>query len=157
MRLIMIGLLVSISASAFAANVVRLSEPVAVFEDSEVFGSVIDPTIPQVTLAELLEQPERHQQAFRLTTTVTQVCQKKGCFFITQLGEQTLRIAFKDYAFFIPSDSTGKQVTLVGELIKKPLSEEQAAHFNADMGPNETAMVAGEQYEILASGVQIFN
>jgi hypothetical protein len=84
------------------------------------------------------------------------VCQRKGCFLIAQDGEHVARVTFRDYGFFVPTDSTGKTVTLVGTLGRRTLDEAQAKHYAEDAGKNP-AEVTGPQmeYAIVASSVII--
>ncbi len=143
------------SASSYAETV-RLSEPVAVTDTSETFGSIIDETLQKVDLGSLSKQPSKHaEKPFVVETKIAKVCQKKGCFFIAQDGDTIMRVSFKDYGFFIPSDTAGRTVTLAGELVKKELSEEQAAHYREDLQLDSDIVKAGEVYEIVASGIRI--
>ena len=63
---------------------------------------------------------------------------------------------FVDYSFFVPTDSGGKNVTIVGTLSKKTLSEEQARHYVQDEGGNPDR-VSGprDEYSIVATSVVI--
>ena len=66
-----------------------------------------------------------------------------------------MRVAFKDYGFFVPTDISGRDVTLVGELRQVELSAEQAAHFEEDMGSTDVAVAPGPRFEIVASSVRV--
>ena len=150
------GLLAAVLATAGDA-VLRLSEPVAVTDDAEIFGSPLDESLPVVSLGELArhEDPDGLGE-FRLTTRVSQVCQKKGCFFIAQQGTTTMRVSFVDYSFFVPTDISGKRVTLSGRLVRRELTEEQAEHFAEDLGNEGAAPVrAGTVNEIVATAVSV--
>ena len=154
---------------AEASKVIRLSEPVVNDENSETFGEVIDAGLQKVTLARLSKEPSLHMDKnFIVQTKIAKVCQKKGCFFIAQDGDTIIRVSFKDYGFFIPTDTAGRTVTLAGQLVEKQMSEEQAAHFQSDLVGKESGgaesvqadklvntMQAGKVYEIVASGVRI--
>ncbi len=72
---------------------------------------------------------------------------------IANSGGQAVRVSFRDYGFFVPTDTSGKTVTLTGTLIERQLSEEQAAHFRADAGSD--TIQAGKVYEIVADSVSI--
>ena len=86
--------------------------------------------------------------------TVSQVCQRKGCFFVAQDGDAVARVTFVDYSFFVPTDSAGKDVTLVGTFNRKMLSEAQAQHFAEDAGQDPTKVVGPrEEYSIVATSV----
>ncbi len=139
-----------------ANTVLRLSEPVTKDAQTETFGAELDQTLQKVTLNELLSKSDAYVgKAFQVDTKVAKVCQKKGCFFIAQQGDDVIRVAFRDYGFFVPTDSAGKTVTLAGELIKKEMTTEQVEHFNKDMQGGSDAVKAGVVYEILANSVRI--
>ena len=136
------------------AEVTRLSEPVAVTDDAEVFGAPLDENATPATLAALLESPGDYvDTAVRVDAKISQVCQKKGCFMIATTGDKAVRISFKDYSFFVPTDTGGKTVSLTGTFIERELSEKQAAHFREDAGSD--VLQAGKVYEIVADAVSI--
>ena len=53
----------------------------------------------------------------------------------------------------MPTDTSGKTVTVTGTLIERTLTEEQAAHFRDDAGSDD--IQAGKVYEIIADSVSI--
>ena len=142
--------------TAQAAEVVRLSEPVLVTDTHEIFGAPLPETGTPVELGDLLADSTQYEgQDVLLTTRIAKVCQKKGCFFVAQHGADTVRVTFKDYEFFIPSDSGGKTVTLAGTFSRKPLSKEQAAHLAEDMGEAPPENPPAFEYAIVATAVSI--
>ncbi len=154
-RLFAITVIFAFSFSVFA-DPIRLSEPVVADEASETFGAILDTRLPGVTLQSLVAEPDKHLgKAFKLETRIGKVCQKKGCFFVAQQGRDALRVSFKDYGFFIPTDSSGKTVTLAGKLIEKQLAPEQVAHFESDLQEKSAAIKPGLVYEIVAESIQI--
>lgn len=154
MRYALSIVLLAISCTALA-DVIRLSEPVDETATHEVFGSTMRATAEPVSLADIMAAPESHQgNTLVIQTRVAKVCQKKGCFFIAQQGRHALRVSFKDYGFFVPTDMGGKAVTLVGELVERTLTAEQAAHFNQDAGAAD-AFASGTVYEIVATAVSV--
>lgn len=141
-------------AQAASADVIRLSEPVAVTDTAEIFGALLDDNARVVSLAKLLEEPEAFvNSAVRVDARISEVCQKKGCFMIATVGEYAVRISFRDYAFFVPTDTGGKTVTLTGELVERTLSEQEAAHFREDAGSD--SVHAGRVYEFVADAVSV--
>lgn len=137
-------------------KVIRLSEPVEVTDTHETFGATMPEATDPVALAALLAQHEDYaDKSVVVVARVSQVCQKKGCFFIAQDGAATVRVSFKDYSFFVPTDISGRDVTLVGELKQVELTEEQAAHLEEDMGSADVAVTPGPQFEIVASAVRV--
>lgn len=161
MRIISVILFASlICLRVEAADVKRLSEPVQVDVTSETFGEGVNSWPQEVTLEELLAEPEEFlQQRFSLETPVSKVCKIKGCFFIAQQGPNLIRVAFKDYGFFVPTDIDGKKIKLIGELIRKEVSTKQAEHFNKDLtgkdDGNKALLKSGQVYEVLASTVRV--
>jgi len=149
-------MLTAIGMANAGNEVLRLSEPVATDKKTETFGTLLNQSLPKVTLNDLVSNSASYVgKGFQVETKVAKVCQKKGCFFIAQQGEDVMRVAFKDYGFFVPTDSAGKTVTLAGELIKKEMTAEQVAHFNQDMQGGSEAVKEGLIYEILADSVVI--
>lgn len=137
---------------AHAQDVIRLSEPVQETDEFEIFGEAID--FDSITPMLLTRAVEEEKDEVLLVTEVREVCAKKGCFFIAQDGDLTARVTFKDYGFFIPTDSGGKEVILKGVLTEKILSEEQAKHYAEDAG-QDPDLIKGEQreYSIVATSV----
>ncbi|MBF7073884.1 DUF4920 domain-containing protein [Glaciecola sp. MH2013] len=140
-------------------QVLRLSEPLVQDEKTETFGAVMSNSSPKLQLKTLASNPQNYlKSAFQVDTKIAKVCQKKGCFFIAQDGDTVMRVSFKDYAFFIPTDTAGRIVRLEGELVEKELSQEQAAHYRSDLGSDSAlsaSIQAGKVYEIVASSVRI--
>jgi hypothetical protein len=136
------------------AEVTRLSEPVEVTDDAEVFGAPLDADARSASLEALLDNPDDYlDTSVRVEARISEVCQKKGCFMIATAGDKAVRISFRDYSFFVPTDTGGKTVTLTGTLVERVLSEKQAAHFREDA--DSDTIQAGKVYEIVADSVSI--
>ena len=132
------------------SNVVRLSEPVMTSDTREVFGAMLDDSGPTVTLQELVRDKDRYlDREVVVTTRIEKVCQKKGCFFVAQDGDAVARVTFKDYSFFIPTDSAGKRVTLAGTFSETEISEAKAKHYAADLQKTDQAADASVQGDTL--------
>lgn len=156
MKQTIILLLILCASSMLSAQTISLSEPVAKDSNSETYGQVLNTALKAVSISDLATGSAQYiNQPFQLKTRIAKVCQKKGCFFIAQQNEHVFRVSFKDYGFFIPTDSSGKTVLLNGELIQKEISEEQAAHFSADLQAESGEIEHGIVYEIVASSVKI--
>ncbi len=136
--------------------VVRLSEPVEVAAGFETFGAPLDESVQAVELGQILADADDYLGIpLRVEASVSQVCRKKGCFFIARDGNSVVRVSFKDYGFFVPTDISGKRVTLVGEVVARELTSEQADHLAADLGDPEAPIESGKVYEIVAASVRI--
>ena len=81
---------------------------------------------------------------------------KKGCFFIARDWDTMARVTFKDYGFFIPTDSADKQVILSGTFSRSQLSAEQADHYASDLGVSGLeAAIPQFEYLIVANSIRI--
>ena len=142
--------------AADETKVVRLSEPVEQTADSESFGAPLDESVPEVTLDELASNGGQFLgQPVRVVARVAKVCQKKGCFFIAREGSSVLRVSFKDYGFFVPTDISGKRVTFVGEVVAREVSDDEAAHYAQDLGSADPIVKPGKVYEFVATSVRV--
>jgi Domain of unknown function (DUF4920) len=96
----------------------------------------------------------------RVSGLVEDVCQAKGCWMkvITENG-QTIRVTFKDYAFFVPKDIAGKKVIFEGKACKSETSVAELKHYAQDAGKSaeEIAKITKSEYAITfeAEGVII--
>ena len=141
-------------AQRVTADVVRLSDPVETTDAYETFGAPLPDGPAAISLDTLLENSAEYlDRPVLIRTRVAQVCQAKGCFFIAQEGAHSTRVSFVDYSFFVPSDISGRTVTLAGSLVERELSEDQAAHLNEDAGAE--AIRPGAQLEIVATSVRV--
>ncbi|MBV6646668.1 MAG: DUF4920 domain-containing protein [Cyclobacteriaceae bacterium] len=87
---------------------------------------------------------------------IGEVCQSKGCWMVLDNPSgYPVRVTFKDYQFFVPTDVSGRQAIVEGQATIKELSPEEAQHFAEDAGrvydPNEPV----REISIVASGVLI--
>jgi hypothetical protein len=94
----------------------------------------------------------------KVTGTVESVCQVKGCWMKVKTADgETMRVMFKDYAFFVPKDIAGKTVVFEGEAQKKVVSAEHLQHYALDAGKSkeEIAKITEPKQELtfIADGV----
>lgn len=104
-------------------------------------------------LAEVAQHPERFTDGpILLHGRISDVCQKKGCWTVLTQGDHHLRIRFKDYGFFLPKDSSGKQAWVEG-LVQVELEDEgDAKHYASEStSPNPVRRLRG----FTASGVRL--
>lgn len=136
---------------------VELSEPVEKGENYEVYGSEFPDDAQYFSLGYLVRNSEIFKgQKVATRGMVKQVCQKKGCFFILEDGENKARITFKEYQFFIPTDAAGAKAELVGIFRVRKLTEKQEKYYSEDVG-EDLAGIEGEgiEYNIVASSVKL--
>lgn len=96
----------------------------------------------------------------KISGEIKEVCTKKGCWFTMDLanGEQ-MRVTFKDYGFFIPTNSQGFPIILEGVATLTETDVETLKHFAEDQGKSkeEVEAITAPKREITfeATGVMI--
>lgn len=113
-------------------EVIALSEPVVATDTYEMYGSEMDETY---TLSDL--SGSQNPEAFDGSTaffggTMTRVCQHRGCNFFLDDGEQQVRVRFKDYEFFIPTNTDGKKAVVRGHFVEKEEEDETVIEILSD-------------------------
>lgn len=74
----------------------------------------------------------------KITGKVLEVCTKKGCWIKLNNGtSEPLRVTFKDYGFFMPTDLVGKTVALDGFSKKTTSTVEELKHYAEDAGKSK--------------------
>ncbi len=69
---------------------------------------------------------------------IAKVCQVKGCWMMMELpGGESMRVTFKDYAFFVPKDIAGKTAIIEGKAVIETTSVEELRHYAEDSGASE--------------------
>jgi len=116
-------------------------------------------TLEQPTgLAQVVQQPERFaEQPVLLRGRIVDVCQHKGCWTLLRDGEATVRVRFKDYGFFLPTDCVGEEALVEGFVTIESVSEETARHQASESRFDDPSRVEGPQRELTltASGVRL--
>jgi len=88
----------------------------------------------------------------KLTTTIEEVCQKKGCWMNLAIGnEKTMRVKFKDYAFFMPKDAAGKTVFIEGWAYADTIPVAQLQHYAEDAGKSKEEIAKITEPEVSIS------
>ena len=88
---------------------------------------------------------------------LSEVCQRKGCWTMLQDGDQTVRVRFKDYGFFIPTEASGREAYVEGTVKVSVLSEAEARHYAEESPSGDPDAIHGPQREIgfTATGVRL--
>ena len=97
-------------------------------------------------------------RTLRLRGAITAVCQTKGCWMHLGSEAAPVMVKFKDYAFFVPKDASGRAAVVEGTLTLRQETVEQTRHYLEDAGKTEEAKKVTEGRKILffmASGVAI--
>ncbi|WP_435255501.1 DUF4920 domain-containing protein [Tenacibaculum sp. A30] len=74
----------------------------------------------------------------KFTSTINEVCKKKGCWMKLDLGEeQESMVRFKDYGFFMPLNADAKEVVVNGKAYVTEISVDELQHYAKDAGKSE--------------------
>jgi hypothetical protein len=85
----------------------------------------------------------------KLAANVTDVCAKKGCWMMVDLGEEkSMRVTFKDYAFFVPKDAAGKLAIIQGVAKIDTTDVATLKHYASDANATQEEIDAITQPEI---------
>lgn len=114
---------------------------------------------PAVSLAALLADPLPHAgKTVGLEGAVRQACTNKGCWMELAAAPKGpgVRVRFKDYGFFVPTNSAGAMAKVEGEVKVAELSEGEAAHWASEgaqipRGPDGKA----REVQLIATGVEL--
>lgn len=136
----------------------RLSSPTETKNGMEVFGAAMTATGQPVSLSEAIKNIAAVKgKEIKVSGMAAEVCQNKGCWLMLTDGATSARVTFDKYSFFVPTNSSGKQVTLVGRLEEKVLSEEEAKHYAEDKQAGSGEGIKGPQkeYSLVATSIAV--
>jgi len=152
-----IALILSVGLAVAAGEAVRASEGVAPIPEGSEFGAGL--TLDRVSdLRDVVKHPDRYSEGpLLLEGRISDVCQKKGCWTILSRGDRSIRVRFKDYGFFLPTDCSGKQAYVEGVVKVETLSEKHARHYAGESRDGDPAAIHGPQREVgfVATGVRL--
>lgn len=135
--------LFAVLSMALACNQAAEEQTEAVVENLEIYGDTItaDGAVAAAELVNLMA--DASQKDAKIEGTIEEVCQKKGCWMKVDIGDgKTMRVTFKDYAFFIPKDAAGRKVILDGVATMEETSVESLRHFAEDAGKSKEEIEA---------------
>lgn len=84
----------------------------------------------------------------KLSGVISEVCQVKGCWMTMDVGEDEMRVVFKDYGFFMPKDASGKQVIIEGFAYRDTTTVDDLKHYASDAGESQAAIDSITEPEI---------
>ncbi len=105
------------------------------------FGAIITDTEAMPVAS--LNTMEGDSVYTKLRGKIVDVCQAKGCWMKLDLGNnETVRVTFKDYGFFVPKDSKGKEVVIEGIAVRQITSVDELQHYAKDAGKTADEIAA---------------
>lgn len=94
----------------------------------------------------------------KFASEIKEVCAAKGCWMKLPLSEEKeVMVRFKDYGFFMPLDSQGKEVVLEGKAFVQTTSVAELRHYAKDAGKSKEEIAAittsKKEFSFEANGV----
>jgi hypothetical protein len=135
---------------------------VAQTEPSYYGAKIDDADAKPVTEIPALLKDKKEVTDLKVAGTINGVCQAKGCWMTMTVAEgQEMTVKFKDYAFFMPKDCSGKKAVLLGKVSRKVVSVAELKHLAEDAGKSKAEIKKitkpKEEYSFEASGVILMN
>jgi hypothetical protein len=115
----------------------------------------------QTSTVEMISQVEANGTfEGKISGEIKEVCTKKGCWMTMELPNgESMRVTFKDYGFFVPTNSHGFPVVMEGVATLTETDVATLQHFAEDQGKSadEVAAITSPKREITfeATGVVI--
>lgn len=117
------------------------------------FGEPVKPDGASTAVPELLGNLSKYEgKPVRVSGTVSQVCERKGCWLKMTDGGEELFVKFTCpvEGRLIPAEAIGKTAIVEGQLAIKEVSEGDARHLAEEGGktPEQVARIVGPQKQI---------
>jgi hypothetical protein len=111
-----------------------------------------------VALADVVAGVEQYAgEPVRVKGTITDVCQRSGCWLVITDGEHQMRVTFKGGGFHVPTDVKNRKVEIEGIVSRKAVGKgaiKQPAGRSNRKGVSKTAPVE-QEISMVATGVRI--
>lgn len=127
----------------------------------ETFGAPLGDS-PSVALSQLLAQPSDYAgKKVRVEGHVRRACSAKGCWMELSTAPEpsapACRVTFKDYGFFVPTDSAGSRATVDGEVTLKRVRAEHVRHYEGEgaVFPSKHEDGSADEVRLVATGVEL--
>jgi hypothetical protein len=148
-------------ALALACNSPRKTAPAPVTAQARVYGQAFTAAAAIPVGQVLAAGPSWRGKSVTVTGQVRKACTRKGCWMELvddlRVGGPGCRVTFKNYAFFVPTDSAGAQARVQGVVEVDTLSAAAVRHYE-----EEGAAFAGKRADgtapevrIVATGVEL--
>lgn len=128
--------------------------------DYQYYGDTIsvDGAVEASTLYAMLEGKD--SVIVKVKGVVNESCKKKGCWMKMDIGEgKEMRVSFRDYGFFVPTNLGGETATIEGVAKITTTSVDDLRHFAEDGGQTAEEIAAITEPEVsisyVANGVVI--
>ena len=127
------------------------------------FGDAISPVFQGAALSEVLAAPEKFQgRPVLVEGYVRRACSRRGCWMELAEGAdpklEGCRVTFKDYGFFVPTDSAGSSARVAAALEVASLTPATVEHMEREGAkiPHKSADGSAREVRLVASGVELW-
>jgi hypothetical protein len=134
--------------------------PAPVTAPRKTFGAPLGQS-PEVALSDVLKAPDKFaDRTVRVEGAVRAACTRKGCWM--ELSEAPdapgCRVTFKDYGFFVPTDSAGSKARVEAKVESKVVKPEMVAHLESEGAkfPEKAADGSAREVRLVATGVEMW-
>ena len=99
------------------------------------FGDAVT-TSNVLSLADLSAKmsAQKTLEGITIEAPITAACQNKGCWMDVKNGDQTMKVTFKDYGFFVPKNCAGRTAVMQGKAFVEKTSVADLVHYAVDGG-----------------------
>ena len=168
MKLKSILFLVAVSASSlvFAQEQKKSGPPAGNAIVGDIYGSALaskeSKAMSVGKLAKKLKKDNKKVENVAIKGTVTEVCEKKGCWLkIKTDNNSEFFVKMQDYGFFVPTALKGKNVVMDGTAEVKTISVDEQKHYATDAKKSQTEIDAitspKEEIRFVATGIKVVN
>ncbi len=117
---------------------------------------------PRASLGEVLSDPQQYAgKTLELDGYVRRVCSKKGCWMELSThptpDAQACRVTFKDYGFFVPTDSQGAHAVVEGTVTSARVNARRVAHHEREgaVFAHKREDGSADEVHLVATGVEL--
>lgn len=129
---------------------------------AERFGAPITGTRKAEAVAAVLGSPEQFQgRPLLVEGHVRRACSRRGCWMELAEGADPklpgCRVTFKDYGFFVPTDSAGASARVEAQLELATVSPANVDHLEREGGSfaNKASDGSAREVRLIATGVEL--
>ena len=116
-----------------------------------------------VALGDVLKTPDKFgEQSVLVEGEVRRACTRKGCWMELSEAQDPAapgcRVTFKDYGFFVPTDSAGSKARVEAKVESKVLKPSLVTHMEEEGAkfPDKAADGSAREVRLVASGVELW-
>jgi hypothetical protein len=134
----------------------------AVPASHQTFGAPLGQS-PAAPLAEVLKSPDKFAgQRVTVEGDVRAACTRKVCWMelsdAANAAAPGCRVTFKDYGFFVPTDSAGSKAKVEAQVETKVIKPEMVAHLESEGAKfaDKSADGSAREVRLVATGVEMW-